>query len=142
MAKLIRFDLPMNGKKLKGIDELSDNMTVEILGHYKTGLLANWLRVRGNIKELTALEQIVAGDDAALLKEICAIFDVEVDDFIVAALLEPAKPFDGSTIGRGDSEDGLLERLSEVSTIVKGYFQVLEGEATTIIKKWRGNNEN
>ncbi len=98
MARLIRFDLPMNGKKITNLDELGDNMTVEIIGHYKTGLLAKWLRVRGHDEHLAALGQIAESDDASLLKAICSLFDVEVDDFIVAALLEPAKPSDGDLI--------------------------------------------
>jgi hypothetical protein len=99
MAKLIRFDLPMNGKKVKDLDELRDNMTVEILDHYKTGLLAKWLRVRDYNEALTILEQITVDDDVVLLKTICGVFDIEVDDLIIASILKPEKPFTGSAIG-------------------------------------------
>lgn len=92
MAKQIRFDLPINGKKVKTLDELCDNMTIEILDHYRTGLLSKWLEVRGHTQELTALEQISDTNDSALLKAICKIFDLYIDDFIIAVLLAKEVP--------------------------------------------------
>lgn len=89
MAKLIRFDLPMNGTKVKTLDELRDNMTVEILEHYKTGRLEKWLRMRGYDGELTGLKQVADENDASLLKRLFDIFGIEADDFVIAAILKP-----------------------------------------------------
>jgi hypothetical protein len=132
MAKLIRFDLPMNGKKVKDLDELRDNITVEILDHYKTSLLAKWLQVRGRNEELVALEQITASDDVSLLKSICELFDIDADDWIIAALLEPEKPFDGLSIAalRGANtqkfEEYIRKTYSEAMRLYRNIMDIEE----------------
>lgn len=84
MAKLIRFDLPINGEKVKTLDELRNNITLEILEHYETGLLEKWLRVRGYNYVLLELKKITTNDNAERLKAICGIF--EIDSSIQEAL--------------------------------------------------------
>ena len=46
MAKMIKFDLPIDGVKVSTLDELRDHFTAEIVGHFRSGLLAKWLRSR------------------------------------------------------------------------------------------------
>ncbi len=41
--KMIKFDLPMNGKKIVTLEELRDNASIELLAHFKSGLLIKWL---------------------------------------------------------------------------------------------------
>lgn len=96
--KLIKFDLPMNGIKVTNLEELRDNVTFELLVHYKSGLLAKWLRSRGMRDIEDKLSALQASEDAVLLCDLCAIFDIECDLDIAAALLE-------------QSEEGLNDRI-------------------------------
>ena len=91
--KLIRFDLAINGAKVRNLDELRANFTAEILELYTSGVLLKWIRSR-NLGELEqALLAITPGADADLLMRLCELFDVEADAQVVAAAL--GEPVDG-----------------------------------------------
>ena len=90
MAKMIKFDLPIDGVKVATLDDLRDHFTTETIGHFRSGLLARWLRSRSMTRELEAVEALTAGDDAAVLKELCRIFEVEADDDAIAAAIAEA----------------------------------------------------
>ena len=90
MAKTIKFDLPIDGVKVATLDDLRDHFTTETIGHFRSGLLARWLRSRSMAHELAAVEGLTVGDDAAVLKELCRIFDVEADDDSIAAAVVEA----------------------------------------------------
>ena len=47
IAKMIKFELLIDGVKVAAPDGLQDHFTTEILGHYRSSLLARWLRSRG-----------------------------------------------------------------------------------------------
>jgi len=96
--KLIKFDLPMNGKKIKDLDELADNMTVEILGHYKSGLLGKWLKVRQHESELSRLDEFAGLEDSVLLRSVCKIFGIDVSDDLIDAIFLPASIYSGNKI--------------------------------------------
>ena len=91
--KQIKFDLPLDGEKVATLDELRDHFTVEILEHFRSGLLARWLRVRDLVAELKSVEQLAVDgtdDDAGALKALCGIFEVEADDGSIKAALARA----------------------------------------------------
>ena len=88
--KQIRFDLPIDGVKVASLDELQEHFSTEIIGHFRSGLLAKWLRPRRLIKELAAVKSLNADDDASILMELCRIFGVEADAQSVAATLAEA----------------------------------------------------
>ena len=90
MAKMIKFDLPIDGVKVATLDDLRDHFTTETIGHFRSRLLARWLRSRGMTRELAAVEALTAGDDTAVLKELCRIFEVEADDDAIAAAIAEA----------------------------------------------------
>ena len=90
MAKMIKFDLPIDGVKVATLDDLRDHFTTEIIGHLRSGWLARWLRSRGLTRELAAVEALATGDDATTLKELCRIFEVEADDDAIAAAVAEA----------------------------------------------------
>ena len=90
MAKMIKFDLPIDGVKVATLDDLRDHFTTETIGHFRSGLLARWLRSRSMTRELEAVEALTAGDDTAVLKELCRIFEVEADDDAIAAAIAEA----------------------------------------------------
>ena len=90
MAKMIKFDLPIDGVKVATLDDLRDHFTTETIGHFRSRLLARWLRSRSMTRELAAVEALTADDDAAVLKELCRIFEVEADDDAIAAAIAEA----------------------------------------------------
>ena len=90
MAKMIKFDLPIDGVKVATLDDLRDHFTTEIIGHYRSNLLVRWLQSRGLTRELTAVEALATGDDAATLKELCRIFEIKADDDAIAAAVAEA----------------------------------------------------
>ena len=90
MAKTIKFYLPIDGVKAAALDDLRDHFTTETIGHFRSGLLARWLRSRSMARELAAVEALTAGDDDAILKELCRIFEVEADDDAIAAAIAEA----------------------------------------------------
>ncbi len=119
--KLIKFDLPMNGKKVKDLEELTDNMTVEILAHYKSGLLGRWLKVRQYENELSMIEQFAELDEPVLLKSLCDVFGIEIDRDAAQTLLLPVSPVGGVRIVSTDLETSLHEMLiSKLATILGG----------------------
>ena len=90
MAKMIKFDLPIDGMKVSTLDELRDHFTAEIVGHFRSGLLAKWLRSRRMTDQLEAVEALTANEDLSVLRGLCNIFEIETDeDTISAALAEP-----------------------------------------------------
>lgn len=90
--KTIKFDLPIDGTKVKCIEELCDHLTIEILDHYRSGLLSKWLTSRKMHDELTAIEALDGFDEHALLIGLCEIFGVDIDDEIASAMLHEAPP--------------------------------------------------
>ena len=100
MAKMIKFDLPIDGVKVATLDDLQDHLTTEIIGHFRSSLLARWLRSRGWTRELAAVEALAAGDDATTLKELCRIFEVEADDDAIAAAVAEATGVPGIRLDR------------------------------------------
>ena len=110
--KLIKFDLPIDGVKIKNIEELRDHFTIEILDHYRSGLLSKWMRSRNMTGELAALASLEGLSENALLKSLCNIFDVEVDDSIISALFdEMAVSSAKSTVNIVNAYDVLAESI-------------------------------
>lgn len=86
--KIIKFDLPIDGVKVKNIEELREHFTVEILELYNNGMLLKWLRSRKNLQEVNYLEAIPATlSRFSLLKTLCEIFTVDADDMIISSAL-------------------------------------------------------
>ncbi|MBV5309934.1 DUF1566 domain-containing protein [Chromatium okenii] len=92
MPKIIKFDLPIDGIRAKNIEEIRDHFTLEILDHYRSGLLAKWLASRRLQEELSALQAIEERSDQAIFKRLCEIFAVEVYDAVIAVLFNESAP--------------------------------------------------
>lgn len=88
--KIIKFDLPIDGVKVKTVDELRDHFTLEMLAHARSGLLAKWLSSRKLQDELAAVKALDGAEDHALLKGLCEVFGVDIDDEIASAMLNKA----------------------------------------------------
>jgi hypothetical protein len=81
VIKTIKFDLPIDGVKVKTIDELKNHFTTEVINLYKNGLLSRWLQSQGMGEYVQALSNLSPqANDALLLSSLCEIFNVAIDD--------------------------------------------------------------
>jgi hypothetical protein len=81
VIKTIKFDLPIDGVKVKTLVELQQHFTTEILDLYKNGLLARWLQAQGLNDQLSAVNSLsLLNNDALLLNSLCEVFNVVIDD--------------------------------------------------------------
>ncbi|MBX2976244.1 MAG: hypothetical protein KF721_08920 [Ignavibacteriaceae bacterium] len=76
MAKTIKFNLILDGKPVRTIEELQENFCIDdILEFYHKGLLQKWLRVRGYENYLKKVEAI--SKDKSAIIEMIKIFGLE-----------------------------------------------------------------
>ena len=93
--KLIKFDLPIDGVRVKNVEELREHFTPEILDHFRSSVLVKWLASRKLQDEIEAVKALEGADDARLLKGLCEIFGIEADDLVIAEILK--KPVTGAS---------------------------------------------
>ena len=87
--KAIKFDLPIDGTKVRNIEELRDHFSTEILDLYKNGLLVKWLINQRYPDYAQAVERLHPTEtDANLLKLLCGIFEIDVDFEIIQQLAD------------------------------------------------------
>ena len=99
--KTIKFDLPIDGVNVANVDDLGNHLTTEILGHFRSGVLAKWLRARRLEEQLAAVEKLPEdGSDRHLLLELCKLFQVDADEHSVAAALATPTDVPGVRPGR------------------------------------------
>ncbi|MDP1614357.1 MAG: hypothetical protein Q8L68_01020 [Methylococcales bacterium] len=126
--KPIKFDLPLNGKRIATLDQLEENLTPEILESFRSGKLAKWLRVRNLTEQADGVEGLLAGDnerEVQLLKSLYALFGGETDEALLrAAISERKKSLPSAQI---DTEmEQLKAELSEAkSNLVTIYLGVV-----------------
>ena len=77
--KMIKFDLPIDGIKVATMEQLRRHFTTEVVEHFRTGVLAKWLRSRDATEALASLESIEAGDGLALFERLCCVFEIDFD---------------------------------------------------------------
>ena len=88
VIKTIKFDLPIDGVKVKNLEELRDHFTIEVLELYQNGLLLKWLRSRNMAEEISQLESLSKMlSRAELMTVLCEVFKIDTDDMIIAAAL-------------------------------------------------------
>ena len=87
--KSIKFDLNINGMKVRTLDALQDNLTAEILTLYRKSTLQRWLQSYGyEAEKENVLAVVDNGDDKDLLISLGMALGVEVPDEIADYLLE------------------------------------------------------
>lgn len=88
--KLIKFDLPINGTKVKNLEELRDNLTDEILILARSSQLERWLRTRQLPEQAQAVATAVRseGTDKGLFLALCGVLEVEVHPGDVRAIFD------------------------------------------------------
>lgn len=81
MAKTIKISLPINGQRVRTIEELQDNFVIdELLELYKQKILHKWLKSRGYEQELQQIEKIDNTDSKKLIRALAQVFGVNVDE--------------------------------------------------------------
>lgn len=90
IKKQIKFDLPIDGAKVKNLDELREHITVEVINLFRSGLLIKWLKQRNEDEILSYLLQVNNTEDDRLLfiDIVTALGEIEIDEQIVDALFE------------------------------------------------------
>lgn len=89
VKKQIKFDLAIDGVKVKTVEELREHITVEIVEHFKRGLLLKWLLQRDfelaeQFKQINQHQE----DREILIDIITALGEIELDEQIIDALFE------------------------------------------------------
>jgi hypothetical protein len=88
MAKMIKFDLPVNGVKVKNFGELQDNFHADLLPYLKSGKLAKWFLSRELADKAAAVQAIdTTQTNLAQLTALCEVLELEADEDILADIL-------------------------------------------------------
>jgi hypothetical protein len=89
MAKAIKFNLVLDGRPVRNLDDLRDNFNIEdVLVAFRNGSLARWLETRGLVEEIAALEKI-QGDDLDAARELCRVFHGDCTEQQIEAAAYP-----------------------------------------------------
>lgn len=141
--KLIKFDLSIDGVKVKDINELRDHFTPEILAHYRSGVLAKWLMTRKYQDELTALASLEDGDDHSLLKALCHVFQIDADECVIAEALREVRP--AAVVAMSSQENSRLKfalsingkRVSRLDDLRANFtIEVLDHYRNGLLSEW------
>ena len=116
--KIIKFDLPINGAKVKNLEELCDNLTDEILLLARSGQLERWLRTRQLPDQAQAVAEVVKreGTDKGLFLALCKVLDVAAHPDDVRAIFD-APPVPGRFISGAryaELYEQVKQQLSEI----------------------------
>lgn len=81
MAKTIKFNLILDNKPVRTIEDLRENFSIEdMLELYNNGLLQRWLDVRGYLEILDQVKSINVNGNVNPIYELIKIFDIECND--------------------------------------------------------------
>lgn len=113
VMKLIKFDLPINGGKVKNLEELRDNLTDELIVLARSGQLTRWLAVRKHHQEAEFVSAAVANhaDQIQLFLALCQSIGVQVDAGDVATMFNPPPP----TGSRLNKSANVIDELNGLS---------------------------
>jgi hypothetical protein len=90
--KLIKFDLNINGIKVRTLDALQDNLTSELVTLYKKGTLQRWLQSYGFDAEKDSVAGVTDnGSDKKLLVSLGAALGVDIPDEVAEYMLEQSE---------------------------------------------------
>ena len=121
----IKFALPCDGQPVRTIEQLQENFNInDVLEHYESGKLADWLESRAYMAELEAVKTI--NKKASMLeqaKELCKIFNIPADESQLMQVVELEA--DSKEIElKGQPKDNIGVYIKEYRGLVK---QLLNG---------------
>jgi hypothetical protein len=125
MTKAIKFNLILDGKPVRNLDELQDNFNIEdILSSYRNGLLKRWLETRGLEDEISKLGNI-PDDDVEAAKALCHIFRGGITNGQIETAAYPFE-FKRKEIERLEHFTNLeAQKLEIIRTYHEGYTKLL-----------------
>jgi biotin carboxyl carrier protein len=144
--KLIKFDLPINGTKVKNLEELRDNLTDEILVLARSSQLERWLRTRQLPEQAQAVAAVVQreGTDRGLFLALCGVLEVEAHPGDVRAIFD-APPAPGRFISGAryfELYEDLKNSLENKVADVKNTIYRNNANEKTIVNKYSEKNVN
>jgi uncharacterized protein YjbI with pentapeptide repeats len=119
MAKLIKFDLIIDGNKVKTFEELQDNLHADLLPYLKSGKLAKWFLSRDLADKAAAIAAIdLNQSDLALLSAVCEVLELEADDDILQEILDTADKLAAAipAVSTNDTDSNIEAETSESTT--------------------------
>ena len=116
--KIIKFDLPIDGVKVKTVEELRDHFTLEMLAHARSGLLGKWLSSRKLQDELAAVKALDGAEDHALLKGLCEVFGVEADEAVMTVMLNDPTPQFGLTVTEVVTQGEVSDKIIHLADLL------------------------
>lgn len=122
--KLIKFDLPINGTKVKNLEELRDNLTDEILTLARSSQLERWLKTRQLPEKAQAVATAVRreGTDKGLFLALCGVLEVEAHPDDVKAIFD-VPPAPGETVHDASSSKPKPHSLRKLK-LMNGSFKI------------------
>ena len=89
VIKTIKFDLPIDGVKVKNVEELRDHFNTDILDLHKSGLLLKWLKSQRQFELLESVMSISLDlTDQERLNKLCLVFSIDLDEEIIEQLVK------------------------------------------------------
>jgi predicted GTPase len=131
--KSIKFDLSIDGVKVKDLDELRDHFTAEIIDLYRSGQLSKWLesrKIEGELSEINSLDR--AGDDYFILNNLSRILQVNIGEEAIRLMVEAKNHKGVCQDGRKMQESQKLENgskaIKQESNHMSRYNAVIVGQ--------------
>lgn len=90
MVRIIKFDLKCDGHAIKTLEELQEHFSIDdMLDYYNNPdkTLHRWLKSRGYDNELAQMEAITSTETADIIKDLCKVFNIPIDDNDIKAYL-------------------------------------------------------
>lgn len=117
--KIIKFDLPINGTKVRNLEELRDNFTTEILELHDSGVLLKWLKSRDLMDEAEKLAAIAdAQDEVDKLVVLCEVFGVDAGRAVIEAALSKGDDSKGAALHADSEELKYKEKFERLSALM------------------------
>ncbi|WP_226643135.1 hypothetical protein [Mesobacillus subterraneus] len=80
MVKTIKFNLFLDGKQVRNLDDLKENFNIDdLLEYYHSGLLGKWLSVRGYNDIADKVTDIPPGSQYEIAENLIKLFNMEID---------------------------------------------------------------
>ena len=80
MAKTIKFNLRIDGKAIRSLEDLRENFVIDdLVEFYDQGLLQKWLSVRGYNEHARKIQSFKRTDDEKLIAEMINIFEIPME---------------------------------------------------------------
>lgn len=152
MAKTIKFNLKCDGSSIRTLDDLREHFCVQdVLGYYKSGILARWLKVQDYIDEFDKVNTINADTEEKILIQLVDILGVDLDNNSIrdaVSILDyerkNGKFYESYAKGiENESKvinDYLLNYNDLVKEIIKNKedFSVIKATLATLVKNYKG----